>query len=85
MSVLLLILKTIGDFFLDSKGDGDPMRSLGVLAFAFFVVMLFQRQVWWEPAGCAVISLSFFVLSIWHDRRPGKKTPPDPTQGVPRS
>ena len=78
---LALILKTIGDFFLDAKGDGDPLRACGILSFAFALVMLFQRQVWWEPAGCAAASLLFFILSIWSDRALKSKPPANPTQG----
>ena len=79
-ALVLTILKTIGDFFLDAKGDGDPMRSLAFVAFILMTITLFQRQVWWEPAGCAALALVLYILAIWHDREPARKQG-NPTQG----
>ena len=82
MRIFLLILKTIGDFFLDAKDDGDPMRTFAVL---FFIVGLCEISVFWEmTAGLISAGIVLLVLAIWRERDPVKK-PTDPTQGVPRS
>jgi hypothetical protein len=81
-AILLLILKTIGDFFLDAKGDGDPMRTFAII---FFIVGLCEISVFWEmTAGLIAAGILLYILAIWRERDHAKKAP-DPTQGVPRS
>ncbi len=81
--MLAVILKTVGDFFLDSKGDGDPMRFW---AFALLVAALVEIPFFWEmTAGLGVGAIILYILAIWHEREPRARKPADPTQGVPRS
>jgi len=78
--VLLLILKTIGDFFLDAKGDGDPMRAFAIV---FFVAGLIEIPRFWEmTAGLIGAGIVLFILAIWREREPAKKPPANPTQGI---
>jgi len=78
---LLLILKTLGDFFLDAKGDGDPMRFWAFVSFICAIICLFTNQPIWAVAGCAGTGIILFILAIWHEREPAKKPPANPTQG----
>ena len=77
---MLTILKTIGDFFLDAKGDGDPMRAFAVIFLVCAIVAVFTDQPSWACGGFAGSGLVLFVLAIWHDREPARKQG-NPTQG----
>ena len=84
-TTLLTIAKTIGDFFLDGKGDGDPMRTLAIVCFLCGIISVFSFGTnaagWGSGAGFGAFGTALFVLAIWHDKSREKNPPANPTQG----
>lgn len=79
LRVVVLILKTIGDFFLDKNGDGDDKRFWGAVLIIVAIVYLFtsiQKGVdLWAVVGGL---LTFATTLLWKASSSDTKTPPAP-------
>ncbi len=88
MKALALILKTLGDFFLDKNGDGDEKRFWGnvLMAVAVVVVIIWKpgTDTWATAGGLITAGTTLLWKASSADSTP-PAPPSNPTQGVPGS
>src|SRR5574340_359267 len=88
VNTLKLILKTLGDFFLDRNGDGDDKRFWGAALIIVAIVYLFTRpagpDVWAVCGGLLTFATGLLWKASSADTKVPPSTPANPTAGVPQ-